>query len=110
MTRTDALKLLLIAVLLAIVLTLLVAILGIAPPAVEEQQAGKVYRVGYLSLAEFEELVGDHRPHGPLSVDATEPAWNGYLLTVACSCGVLFGRWVTPMDAELDLLRAATLN
>jgi len=41
---------------------------------------------------------------------STEPAWNGYLLTVACSCGVLFGEWVTPLDVELDLLRWASLN
>jgi len=32
------------------------------------------------------------RPQGALTADATEPAWNGYLLTVACSCGVVFGR------------------
>jgi len=38
-------------------------------------------------LAELEAFVGDHRPHGPLTADATEPAWNGYLLTVACPCG-----------------------
>jgi hypothetical protein len=41
---------------------------------------------------------------------ATESAWNGYLLTVACPCGVTFERWVTPMDAELDLLHAASLH
>jgi hypothetical protein len=33
-------------------------------------------------------------------------AWNGYLLTVVCS----LDRWVTPLDAELDLLQAASLN
>ncbi len=60
-----------------------------------------------INLAEF---APDHHPHGPLTADATEPAWNGYLLTVACPCGVVFGRWVTPEDAELDLLRAASLN
>jgi len=32
-------------------------------------------------LAEVEEFVGDHRPHGTLACDVTEPAWNGYLLT-----------------------------
>ena len=32
------------------------------------------------------------------------------LLTVACRCGVTFERWVTPLDAELDLLHAASLN
>jgi hypothetical protein len=46
----------------------------------------------------------------PSAADASPPAWNGYLLTVACSCGVVFERWVTPEDAELDLLRAAGLN
>jgi hypothetical protein len=53
-------------------------------------------------LADLEEFVTNHRPHGSMTGDATEPAWNGYLLTVACSCGVVFGRWVTPADAELD--------
>jgi hypothetical protein len=61
-------------------------------------------------LADLEGFVHDHRPHGPLSADATEPAWNGYLLTVACSCGVVFERWVTSLDAEVDLLHAASLN
>jgi hypothetical protein len=49
-------------------------------------------------LADLEGFVNDHRTHGPLTADATEPAWNGYLLTVACSCGVVFQRWVTPED------------
>jgi hypothetical protein len=49
-------------------------------------------------------------PHGSLTADAAEPAWNGYLLTVACPCGVTFERWVTPLEAELDLLHAPTLN
>lgn len=61
-------------------------------------------------LADLEDLLHDHRPDGPLSADATEPACNGYRLTVACPCGVTFERWVTPCDAELDLLRAAGLN
>ena len=52
----------------------------------------------------------DHRLHGPLIADATEPALNGYLFSVACPCGVVFERWITPWDAELDLLRVAELN
>jgi hypothetical protein len=63
-----------------------------------------------LVLADLQIFVSTHRPHGPLTADATEPAWNGCLLTVACPCGVAFGRWVTPEDAELDLLRAAELK
>ena len=35
-------------------------------------------------LTDLKEFVHDHRPHGSLTADATEPAWNGYLLTVAC--------------------------
>jgi hypothetical protein len=61
-------------------------------------------------LAELEDFVHDDRPHGPVAADATEPAWNGYLLTVACPCGVVFGRWVTPEDADADLLGIARLN
>jgi hypothetical protein len=61
-------------------------------------------------LADLEEFVEDHRPHGPLTGDVTEPAWNGYLLTVACPCGVAFARWVTPEEADAYLIRLASLN
>ena len=36
-------------------------------------------------LADFQDFVFNHRRHGPLTADATEPTWNGYLLTVVCS-------------------------
>ncbi len=42
--------------------------------------------------------------------DATTPTRNGYLLTVTCPGGVVFGRWIMPLDAELDLLHTASLN
>jgi hypothetical protein len=61
-------------------------------------------------LTDLEEFVEDHRPHGTLTADATEPAWNGYWLIVACPCGVVFERWVTPEDADADLVRVARLN
>ena len=61
-------------------------------------------------LAELKEFVPDHRPHGRMTGDATLPAWNGYLLTVAGACGVMFERWVTPEDADVDLMRWAALN
>jgi hypothetical protein len=57
-------------------------------------------------LADLEEFVRDHRPHGNPTGDATEPAWNGYLLTVACPCSVVFEWWVTPQDAAVDLFLA----
>jgi hypothetical protein len=63
-----------------------------------------------VNLSDLDEFLDDHGPHGPLTGDATEPAWNGYLLNVACPCGVVFGRWITPEDADADLLRLASLN
>ena len=42
-------------------------------------------------LADLEEFVREHRPHGEMIGDATQPAWNGYRLTVAFGCGVMFG-------------------
>jgi hypothetical protein len=48
--------------------------------------------------------------HGRLTSEATEPEWNGYLLTVACPCAVVFERWVTPEEAAADLLGLAGLN
>lgn len=60
--------------------------------------------------AELKVFVHDHRPHGALTADATEPAWNGYLLTITCPCGAVFERSITPLDAELDLLRLTKLN
>jgi cobalamin biosynthesis protein CbiG len=40
-------------------------------------------------LADLEEFVRDHRPHGGMTGDATQPAWNGYRLIVGCACGVV---------------------
>ena len=61
-------------------------------------------------LADLEEFVCDHRPHGRMTGDATTAAWNGYLLTVMCPSGVVFKRWVTPPAADEDLVRLASLN
>ncbi len=60
--------------------------------------------------ADLADFIADHRPHGSLTADATTPAWNGYLLTVACSCGVVFERWVTPEDADSALIAWAKAN
>jgi hypothetical protein len=52
--------------------------------------------------ADLEGFVHDHRSHGPLTADATAPAWNGYRLTVACPCGVVFKRWRYRKTPERD--------
>ena len=49
---------------------------------------------------------GDPATHAPPPLRSD----YGYRLTVACPCGVVFERWVTSVDAELDLLHAASLN
>ena len=61
-------------------------------------------------LADLEAFVHNHHQHGGMTGDATQPATNGYRLTVACTCGVVFERWVTPEEADADLLRLASLN
>jgi hypothetical protein len=35
---------------------------------------------------------------------------NGYRLEVACPCGVMFERWITPREATEDLAILARLN
>jgi hypothetical protein len=52
-------------------------------------------------LANLEEFVHDHRPHGTLTGGATEPAWNGYRLTIACPCGVTYLLEVLPIGATV---------
>ena len=82
----------------------------VAPPAREtsaqprgqdlsrHRRSRRVRRVATLTglVADLEEFAYDHHPHGPLTADATPPAWNGYLLTMACPCGVVFERRMTP--------------
>jgi hypothetical protein len=60
-------------------------------------------------FADLEEYVHDHRPHGSLAVNATEPAWNDHLLMLACSYGVEFAPRVPPEETDADLLRLAAL-
>ena len=56
-------------------------------------------------LSDLTAFVRDHQSHGQLVGDANEPRPSGYLVTVACPCGVTFERWVTQLDAAEDLLR-----
>ena len=52
--------------------------------------------------AHIREFIGSQRSHGPLTGDATEPTPNGYIVSVSCSCGVVFMRGVTPDEAVDD--------
>ncbi len=46
---------------------------------------------------------------GVLKGNADQKTPEGYQLWVKCRCGARFERWVTPEDAEADLLRSALL-
>jgi hypothetical protein len=61
-------------------------------------------------LADVANFLHNHRTHGFMAADATDPAWNGYLLTVACSCGVVFQRWITPEEAAADIVSWTRTN
>jgi hypothetical protein len=54
-------------------------------------------------LADLEDFVTTHRRHGELNPVVGLPTPNGYLVEVACSCGVTYGRWITPEDAAVEL-------
>jgi hypothetical protein len=61
-------------------------------------------------LADLEDFVQRHRPHGDLVADASTPGPNGYRLEVRCPCGVVFERWVTPDDTGVELALYARWN
>ncbi len=59
--------------------------------------------------ADLVSFIERHRPCGALTGDASVPTERGYLLTVACSCGVTFERCITPAEATADMVRSALL-
>jgi hypothetical protein len=60
--------------------------------------------------AELRGFVLAHRKcAGPRRADASIATPSGYSLLVKCGCGQEFSRWVTPDDADHDLLWSALL-
>jgi hypothetical protein len=55
-------------------------------------------------------FIAEHREHGQLTGDATEPGLAGYQVWIACPCGVTFRRQATEGDALIDLAALARLN
>ncbi len=54
-------------------------------------------------------ILAHHGCAGARHADLAPFTPDGYLLSLKCGCGVEFKRWVTPADAEADLLRSALL-
>jgi len=61
-------------------------------------------------LADHEDFVTEHRPHGTLAATTGELTPNGHRLEVSCPCGVKFERWITPQEAAENLATLARLN
>jgi len=61
-------------------------------------------------LADLEDFVTEHQPHGTLTATTGELTPNGYRLEVACPCAVTFERWITPQEAPEDVAVLARLN
>jgi len=55
-------------------------------------------------VEELADFVARHRAHGTLTGDASEPGDRGYAIAVACPCGGVLQRWVTPNDAACELM------
>lgn len=54
-------------------------------------------------LGPLDAFVAQHRGCGVITGDATPPDADTYHLTLACSCGAIFDRLVSPSDVEVDL-------
>jgi len=54
-------------------------------------------------------FVLEHRGCGELRGDAEPITPEGYAVWVSCRCGARLDQWVSPADAEADLLRFALL-
>jgi hypothetical protein len=61
------------------------------------------------AYAELRSFALAHRSCDELHGDADPLTSHGYRLWATCSCGARLERWVTPGDAEADLLRSALL-
>ena len=57
-----------------------------------------------LTLPDLADFVTEHRACGMMTAEAGDVSENGYLLSVACPCGVTFWRWITPAQAAADLI------
>jgi hypothetical protein len=55
-------------------------------------------------MAALTNFVTCHLSCGQLTAETTRPEANGYMLSVACPCGVTFMRWVTPAEAARELV------
>jgi hypothetical protein len=53
-------------------------------------------------LDDLDEFRQTHQPHGDLAATVGGITPNGYGLTVACRCGIVFERWITDVQAHRE--------
>jgi len=58
---------------------------------------------------DIQKFIDDHRPCGEVSGRAHPPTANGYRVWMACSCGDVLDRFVTPEAARHDLIYSSLL-
>lgn len=66
--------------------------------------------MAHVLMADLIDFIEQHRPYSTLAADATEPTERGYLVTVDCSCGVAFMRWMTEAGAVSELTWSSLLS
>ena len=58
---------------------------------------------------EVQHFLEVHRACGEVTKEAGRPTADGYRIYVACACGAVLDRWVTPEDARHDLVHSSLL-
>lgn len=59
--------------------------------------------------SDLERFVRGHQHCGTMTASLTLPRLSGYRVTVTCSCGLIFERWVTDKAATADLIASDLL-
>ena len=76
---------------------------GIAACRIPERERMGIY-------PELQRFLEVHRDCGEVTKEAGRPSVDGYLIHVACPCGAVLDRWVTPEDARHDLVHTTLLS
>jgi hypothetical protein len=58
---------------------------------------------------EIQKFVEEHRDCGKVTGTVARPTAEGYSVSVACDCGEVLNRWVTPESARHDLIYSTLL-
>lgn len=60
-------------------------------------------------FGDVQRFLAEHRGCGEVTKEAGRPSADGYQIHVACPCGAVLDRWVTPAAARHDLVHTNLL-